>query len=124
MIYAPTHYTALCYHIPRVLNWLAAGEWHWIHTPVSRMNYPGCAFEWLTAPVLLFTGSDRGLFVINFIPFLLMPGLVYSVFTRLGVRARVAWQWMWLLPTGYGFFAPGRERRQRCIFGALRVGGR
>jgi hypothetical protein len=102
-IYAPTHYTALCYHIPRVLNWLAAGGWHWIHTPVSRMNYPGCAFEWLNAPLLLFTGSDRGLFLLNFIPFLLMPGLVFSVFTRLGVRTRVAWQWMWLLPTGYDF---------------------
>ncbi len=47
--------------------------------------------------------SDRALFLINFIPFLLLPGLVFSVFTRLGVRRRVAWQWMWLLPTGYNF---------------------
>ena len=61
------------------------------------------AIEWLTAPLLLFTKSDRALFLVNFIPFLLLPGLVFSVFTRLGVRARVAWQWMWLLPTGYNF---------------------
>src|SRR5208283_5640035 len=59
--------------------------------------------EWLTAPLLLFTKSDRALFLINFISFLLLPGLIFSLFTRLGVRARVAWQWMWLLPTGYTF---------------------
>ena len=101
--YAPTHYVALTYHIPRVLHWLAEGRWHWIHTPVERMNYSGCDFEWLCAPLLLFTKSDRALFVLNFIPFLLLPGLIFSVFTRLGVRARVAWHWMWLLPTGYIF---------------------
>jgi hypothetical protein len=43
------------------------------------------------------------LFLINLFSFLLLPGLVFSVFTRLGVRAKVAWQWMWLLPTGYNF---------------------
>jgi hypothetical protein len=102
-IYPPSNYTALTYHIPRVLNWLAEGRWHWIHTAVSRMNYTGCAFEWQCAPLLLFTHSDRALFLLNFIPFLLLPGLVFSVFTRLGVRARVAWQFMWLAPTGYGF---------------------
>ena len=60
-------------------------------------------FEWLTAPLLLFTKSDRGLFLINFLSFLLMPGLNFSVFRRLGVRPRVAWHWMWVLPTGYNF---------------------
>jgi hypothetical protein len=67
------------------------------------MNDRACGIEWLTAPLLLFTRSDRALFLINFLPYLLLPGLVFSVFTRLGVRARVAWQWMWLLPTGYNF---------------------
>ena len=85
------------------MHWLAEGHWHWIHTPNYRMNDRCCGFEWLTAPVLLFTGSDRGLFLINFISFLLLPGLIFSVFTRLGVRPRVAWHWMWLLPTGYNF---------------------
>ncbi|MGA2279734.1 MAG: hypothetical protein ABSG80_05470 [Verrucomicrobiota bacterium] len=103
VLYPPTHYNAMTYHIPRVLHWLAAGRWHWIHTPVGRMNYSGCDFEWLSAPLLLFTKSDRALFLLNFIPFLLLPGLIFSVFMRLGVRARVAWQWMWLFPTGYIF---------------------
>lgn len=102
-IYPPTHWNAVTYHMPRVLQWLAAERWHWIHTPVQRMNYSGCDFEWLTAPLLLFTRSDRGLFLINFIAFLLLPGLVFSVFTRLGVRPRAAWPWMWLFPTGYIF---------------------
>jgi hypothetical protein len=103
VLYPPTHYAALTYHIPRVLHWLAEGRWHWIYTPVSRMNYSGCAFEWLSAPLLLFSGSDRVLFLLNFFPFLLLPGLMFSVCFRLGIRARLAWQWMWLLPTGYSF---------------------
>ena len=67
------------------------------------MNDRPCGLEWLAAPLLLFTRSDRGLFLINYIPFLLLPGLLFSVCTRLGVRPRVAWHWMWLLPTGYNF---------------------
>jgi len=102
-VYPATNHTAFTYHVPRVLHWLAQGKWYWIHTPVSRMNHSGCNYEWLSAPLLLFTQSDRGLFLLNYVPYLLLPGLVFSVCTCLGVRARVAWQWMWLLPTGYNF---------------------
>src|ERR1700722_8665899 len=103
VIYPPDNYTALTYRIPRVLQWLAHGRWFWIHTLNYRMNDRACGIEWLSTPVLLFTKSTRALFLINFLPFLLLPGLIFSAFTRLGVRARVAWQWMWLLPTGYNF---------------------
>jgi hypothetical protein len=103
VLYPPSNYTGLNYRLARVLQWLAHGQWCWIHTPIFRMNNRACGIEWLTAPLLLFTNSDRALFLLNFIPFLLLPGLVFSVFRRLGVRARVAWHWMWLLPTGYNF---------------------
>jgi len=103
VIYPPSNYTGLNYHLARVLQWLAHSQWCWIHTPIVRMNFSGCAFEWLTTPVVAFTHSDRAIFLVNLLPFLLLPGLVFSVFTRLGVRGRVARQWMWLLPTGYNF---------------------
>jgi hypothetical protein len=103
VLYPPSNYTGMNYRVARVLQWLAHGQWCWIHTPNFRMNDRACGIEWLSAPLLLFTRSDRALFLISFIPFLLLPGLVFSVFRRLGVRARVAWQWMWLLPTGYNF---------------------
>lgn len=103
VVYLPNNYTGLTYRVPRVLQWLAHGHWFWIHTTNYRMNDRACGIEWLTAPLLLFTGSTRLLFLLNFVPFLLLPGLVFSIFTRLGVRTRVAWQWMWLLPTGYSF---------------------
>lgn len=102
-LYPPSNHTGFTYRTPRVLHWLMEEHWHWIHTPNYRMNNRACGFEWLTAPLLLFTKSDRGLFLINFVPFLLLPGLVFSVLTRLGARGRVAWHWMWLLPTGYSF---------------------
>jgi hypothetical protein len=103
VLYAPTNHTAVTYRIPRVLHWLAAEKWHWIHTENYRMNNRACGIEWLTAPIILFTKSDRGLFLLNFIPFILLPGLVFSMLRRVGVSSRVAWHWMWLLPTGYSF---------------------
>src|SRR5882724_5524606 len=102
-LYPPSNHTALTYRIPRVLQWLTHEGWFWIHTANFRMNDRACGIEWLSAPLLLFTNSDRALFLLNFVPFLLLPGLIFSVCTRLGVRGRVAWQWMWLLPTGYTF---------------------
>jgi hypothetical protein len=102
-IHAPGNYTGLAYRTGRVLQWLSHGHWFWIDTEDFRMNDRACGIEWLSAPILLFTNSTRGLFLINFLPFLLLPGLIFSVFTQLGVRARVAWHWMWLLPTGYNF---------------------
>jgi hypothetical protein len=101
--YPPSNYTGLNYRLARTLQWLAHDGWFWIHTPIFRMNDRACGIEWLSAPLLLFTKSDRLLFLLNFIPFLLLPGLVFMVFTRLGVRARVAWTWMWLVPLGYDF---------------------
>lgn len=102
-IYPPSNYSGLQYRAARALQWLAHDGWWWIHSPNYRMNDRACDYEWMLAPLLLFTKSDRVLFLVNFIPFLLLPGLIYSVFTRLGVRMRVAWRWMWLLPTGYNF---------------------
>ncbi len=103
VIYPPSNYTGLAYRVGRVLQWLDHGQWWWIHTQDYRMDDRACGIEWIYTPLLLFTKSARALFLVNFIPFLLLPGLVFSMFTRLGVRARVAWPWMWLLPTGYDF---------------------
>lgn len=103
VLYAPGHYDGLCYRVPRVLQWLAHGNWFWIYGPNYRMNDRACGLEWLSTPLLLFFKTDRLLFLLNFIPFLLLPGLIFSVWTRLGVRPRVAWNWMWIAPTGYCF---------------------
>ncbi len=80
-IYAPTNYDALSYRLPRVLHWLAAEQWHWIHTVFPRLNQRCCGIEWISAPILALLKTDRPLFLINFISFLFLPGLVFSVFT-------------------------------------------
>lgn len=102
-LYAPTNYDALAYREPRVLHWLAEGRWHWIHTEFGRINTRGCGIEWLTAPVIVLMNTDRWLFILNSISFLFLPGLIFSIFTRLGVRPRVAWYWMWPLSCSYCF---------------------
>ncbi|HEY5346503.1 MAG TPA: hypothetical protein VIK62_09195 [Verrucomicrobiae bacterium] len=103
ILYAPNNYDALTYRLPRVLNWLAVGHWFWIPTINDRMNYSGPAWEWLAAPQLAIFHSDRGLFPINAIGFLLLPGLLFSVFRQVGVARKTAWLWMWLLPLAYGY---------------------
>jgi hypothetical protein len=99
-LYVPTNIDTNAYRIPRVLHWLGGEQWHWIHTFDPRFNSTGCGFEWLTAPVILFTRTDRFLFLINWLSYLMLPGLIFSVFIRLGVRRRVAWWWMWFLSAG------------------------
>jgi hypothetical protein len=100
-LYAPADGDSNAYRIPRVLHWLGAGQWHWISTLDLRMNISGCGFEWLSAPLILFTDSFRLVFLINWISFLLLPGLIFSVFVRLQVPGRAAWWWMWLLAGGW-----------------------
>ena len=102
-IYPALNYDANAYRLPRIFHWLWAGQWHWIHTFDSRMNISACGMEWLSTPLILFTHSDRFLFLINWVSYLMLPGLVFSVFTRLQVRPRVAWWWMWLLASGWCF---------------------
>lgn len=100
-LYVSTDGDAMAYRIPRVLHWLAHEQWHWIHTLDFRMNIAGCGYEWLSTPLILFTSTDRFVFIINWISYLLLPGLLFSVFIRLGVRRGVAWWWMWLVSSGW-----------------------
>src|SRR5882672_5506802 len=79
LLYAPNNHTGLSYRLPRVLHWLAEGRWHWIHTPNYRMNDRACGIEWMSAALMLLTRSDRLLFLLNFIPYLMLPGLIFSV---------------------------------------------
>jgi len=65
------------------------------------MNVAGCGYEWLVSPIILFTRTDRFLFLINWVSFLLLPGLVFCVLKYFGVRLRVAWWWSWALASGW-----------------------
>jgi hypothetical protein len=102
-LYAPFNLDTDGYRVPRVLHWLGQGQWHWIHTDDRRLNIAGAGFEWLSAPLILFERTDRLIFLINFVSYLMLPGLIFSVFTRLQVLPRVAWWWAWLLSSGWCF---------------------
>ncbi len=64
-------------------------------------NFISCGYEWQMLPVILFTHTDRLVFLLSWLPFLLMPGLVFFAFRTLGVGGRSARRWMWLLPSGF-----------------------
>jgi hypothetical protein len=103
ILYNPSNYDALSYRIPRLLHWLNAERWHWITTPNSRQNFSALGFEWLTAPLFVFFKSDRLFFLINWISFLFLPGLLFRTFRLSGISPKTCWWWMWLLPLGYGY---------------------
>ncbi len=103
VLYPPCNADAMSQRIPRLLNWLAEQRWHWIDNAPGSFNTRAAGFEWLMAPMIALLRTDRFVFLLNVCSYLLFPGLVFSVFTRLGVSRRAAWNWMWLLPTGYCF---------------------
>lgn len=97
-IHPPNNIDAVTYRLPRVMHWLASGQWHWIDTVDPRQNYSGCGQEWLMAPLIALTGTDRLTWIWNAVAWLLLPGLLFSMLRDFGVRGRTAWTWMWLLP--------------------------
>lgn len=103
ILYTPSNYDALSYRIPRLLHWLNAGCWHWITTPNSRQNFSAAGFEWLIMPLFVFFKSERGAFLVSWISFLCLPGLLFRTFRLTGIAPKTCWWWMWLLPLGYGY---------------------
>ena len=90
--HAPANYDGLTYRLPRMLHWLSARGWIWIFTNNDRMNYAGTGWEWMAMPLLVLR-SDRALFLINAVGFLLLPGLIFSVFRQADITRRAAWAW-------------------------------
>jgi hypothetical protein len=102
-LYPPNNYDALTYRLPQLLHWLDAGRWHWIATSNDVLNIAGAGYSWLMAPFLALTHSDRAFFLPNLVAFALLPGLFFSAARGCGVAPRVAWHWMWIVPSGYCF---------------------
>lgn len=102
-LYAPMNGDTHAYRLPRLLHWLAEGTWHYVQNPDGRMNYYGNGAEWVYAPLLLFTHSDRLLFLPNLLAFVQIPGLAFLLFRGMGVSGRTAWYWAWLTAAGWTF---------------------
>lgn len=101
ILYSPNNYDFLTYRYARMLNWWNAGHWHWIHTANFRQNISGTGMEWAMMPLLVLSHASRLFFLLNLVSYLLMPGLVYSVLTQLGIGRRISWFWMWIIPSAY-----------------------
>lgn len=97
-IHAPSNQDAMSYRVPRLLHYLAEGQWHWIGGRDARMDFSGMGFETLMLPPLAALHTMRLAFLINAIPYLLLPGLIFLVFKSLGIRKSISATWMWILP--------------------------
>jgi hypothetical protein len=66
------------------------------------MDTRSLGFEFLSLPFLAFLHTDRLIFLWNWTGFLFLPALIFQLSRRLGASGRVAWNWMWLVPSAYG----------------------
>lgn len=101
VLYLPWSYDAATYRLPRILFWWQAQHWYWLGTLDHRLDFSSTGFEWQMLPIIVLTRSSRFLFLLNWLPFLLLPGLVFIAFRGLGVNGRSARRWMWLLPSAF-----------------------
>ncbi|TAG07993.1 MAG: hypothetical protein EAZ42_12065 [Verrucomicrobia bacterium] len=102
IMHPPSNYDALTYRLPRMYYWLQNEAWYWIDGANFRLNIAGAGFEWQSAAMVMFTGTDRWLFMLNFITFLPLPGLFFLSCRGFGIRPRIARWWMWSVPMAYG----------------------
>jgi len=102
IIYEPNNFDGLSYRVPKLIFWLHAHRWCWIDSPYVPVNSTLPNYEWLTMPLYLLTRGLHSQVVINLISFLLVPPLFFTLLRALGVSPRMAYDWMWLLPSGYG----------------------
>ena len=97
----PYNYDSFWYRIPRMHHWLAERQWHWVHTHEFRMNASATFSEWVNLPILAMVPGIRAIFLTNLVTYLLLPGTFFVFLEALGVKRRVAWHWMWILPCGW-----------------------
>ena len=100
LLHEPNNFDGLCYRAPKVLFWLQQHRWNWISSPYP-INQTLPNYEWLTVPIFLATGGFHGTVIINWIAYLLIPPLFFSLLRALGAGGRMACDWMWLFPSGY-----------------------
>ncbi len=98
VIHSPTNHDALSYRVPRLLHWLSTGQWHYIGGADTRMDFSGTGFEAMMLPAFAALHTLRFAFLINAASYLLLPGLIFSVFSALGIKRSIGARWMWIIP--------------------------
>jgi len=102
-LYPPSDYDALTYRVPQIVHWLATHRWQWIAVSERHINITPPGYGWSMAPEIALLKTDCLFALPNIVAFALLPGLYFSVLRQCGVRARVAWHWMWLIPSASCF---------------------
>lgn len=82
----PLGWDACAYRIPRVLRWLTENHWFWIQSGDDRQDISALAMEWMMAPQYAVFGTDRLLFLLNFLPYVCLPWLCWHVARHLGLK--------------------------------------
>jgi hypothetical protein len=103
VLHPPNNYDALTYRVPQMLHWLSVHRWQWVPVSERHINITPPGQGWFLAPMIAILKTDRLFALPNLICFALLPGLFFSVLRACGVRGRVAWNWMWVIPAASCF---------------------
>ena len=104
-VFPPTNIDTLWYRLPRVIQWLQAGRWHWLDTERWRLNSIAFGLELHWLPWAAWGLPDRVLALPNLVSFALLPGLLFRVFRQAGATGRVARMAMWVVASGWCYVA-------------------
>jgi|GEM_PF-5241301 len=99
----PWGYDSYSYRVARIVRWLQEGQYHWTGAADQRIDVCSLASDWQLLSILAITGSDRLLFLVNFVPYIIFPGMFYMAARGLHIRRQWALLGMWLVPLGYCF---------------------
>lgn len=102
VMHAPANFDGVTYRLPRILYWAQQHGWHWIGAAEARLDYNAACFEWMMLPMIFLLKSDRWIFLLNWIPYVILPSLCFLSLRSLSVKSSVAARWMWWLPCMYG----------------------
>ena len=97
----PFGWDACAYRIPRVQRWLEEHRWCWLNSADDRMDISALAYEWMVAAQLALLKTDRLLFLINLVPYAMLPGLLFQAASSLGLTRRWALFVAAIIPFGY-----------------------
>lgn len=84
---APNNIDSLSYHLPRIMQWLQNGRVGGFETPYVAQLYLPPGAEFSDALLLVSTGTDRAMFITQWISLLIATGAVIVACRNLGVSS-------------------------------------
>jgi len=86
VLYPPNNWDSMTYHMPRVSHWIQNNSVSFYPTSIARQNYQMPLAEFAIMHIQILTGSDLYANLVQWVNFLVLICLGYTVAVELGLR--------------------------------------